>query len=93
MNVLCAETPRARVVVWIAALLVTLGLVSSLHGQELDQVLAHVSDETTVLVRIDPTAFDAFINTTGQDKQEMEETVLQHRLKKAKEIHGEPQSG
>ena len=89
MNVLCTETSRARVAVWIAALLVTLGLVGSLHGQELDQVLAHVSDETTVLVRIDPTAFDAFINTTGQDKQEVEETVLQHRLKKAKEIHGD----
>jgi len=72
-----------------ASLLIVLCSVNSLHGQGLDQVSQHFNTETSVLVRIDPAVFDALIGEDRQDEEDLEQTVLQARLKKAQEILGD----
>ena len=73
------------------SLLVGLIFLSSLHGQDLDQVLAHVDDETSALVRIDSGTIDALIGDEADGDGDPEQTVLQVRLKQVKELlDGDP---
>lgn len=70
----------------ITFLIVVLSLWGTLHGQELDPVLAHVDGQTSALVRIDAAALDALVSTTNPRDNDAEQTVLQDRLKQTRKL-------
>ena len=75
----------------IAFYLVSLSFIDSARSQQLDQALAHVDGETSVLVRIDPKAIDVLISKATPRDKDRGQTVLQHRLNQTREIlDGDP---
>jgi len=75
----------------IAVCFVSLSFIDSARGQQLDQALAHVDGETSVLVRVDPNAIDGLISEVKPKDEDRGQTVLQHRLNQTREIlDGDP---
>lgn len=72
----------------IASLLTLLSFVNTLHGQELDQLSAHIDARTSALVRVDSAALDTLIDAAKQSGKDSEQTVLQLRLKQTRDILG-----
>ena len=88
MSTLYGYTNARRLTGMIASLITLMSFVNAVHGQEFDQVSAHIDAQTSALVRIDSAALDALIDTTKQDGKDSEQTVLQVRLKQTRELLG-----
>ena len=75
----------------IVVCFMSLSFIDSARSQQLDQALAHVDGETSVLVRIDPNAIDGLVSKVKPKDQDRGQTVLQHRLNQTREIlDGDP---
>ena len=89
MSIICLRTNAFWLAGLAACFIALFNFANTLHGQQLDQVLAHIDDQTSVVVRINPAILDALIGNATNDNNDLEQTVLQARLKKTRDILGD----
>ena len=89
MSVFYHRACRTRL---LAAIVLTVGcLATLLSGNELEQLLANIDGETTVVLRFDAAALEAFVDDEKKGAKDREKTVLEYNIEKTREIlDGDP---